>query len=81
MATTKFSKYQKKERLVTVYGMINICNDGHKVIVAQKLEKSSGSKNWDINKLVWNNTLNEFGYTLIKEINRNINYKNDLNLI
>lgn len=59
---TKISPNKKKERLVVVYGMINVRTDGEKVIVAQKLERPGSSKNWDINKLVWNTKNNEFEY-------------------
>lgn len=60
--TTKLSSYKKKERLITVYGMINVRTDGEKVIIAQKLEKPRGDKNWDINKLVWDKIIKEFKY-------------------
>lgn len=48
------STNKKKERLVTVYGMINVRTDGEKVIIAQKLEKPASGRNWDIHKLEWN---------------------------
>ena len=35
------SPTKKKERVVTTYGMINVRSDGEKVIITQKLEKSS----------------------------------------
>ena len=56
------SPQKKLERVVTVYGMINVRTDGEKVIIAQKLEKSAASSNWDIHKLEWNADKNEFEY-------------------
>ena len=50
-----------KERVVTVYGMINVRTDGEKVIIAQKLERYDGKKNWDIHKLEWNPDKGENG--------------------
>lgn len=43
-------KAQKKnlERAVAVYGLINLRTDGHRLVMAQKLERSSGSKKWDV---------------------------------
>ncbi|HOY41355.1 MAG TPA: hypothetical protein PLX60_05800 [Chitinophagales bacterium] len=57
----------KKERVVVVYGMINVRTDGDKVIIAQKLERKAASKNWDIHKLEWNNKTNEFEYNQFKK--------------
>ncbi|HEY0679078.1 MAG TPA: hypothetical protein VGD17_12375, partial [Chitinophagaceae bacterium] len=54
---------KKKERLITVYGMINLRSDGEKVIIAQKLEKPASGRNWDIHKLEWNKETKEFEYT------------------
>lgn len=51
-----------KERVVTLYGMINVRTDGKRVIIAQKLEKTAARGAWDIHKLVWNPTLQEFEY-------------------
>ena len=51
------------ERTVTVYGMINVRTDGEKVIIAQKLEKPSSNRYWDIHPLVWNEKKGEFEYT------------------
>ena len=51
-----------KERLVTVYGMINVRTDGEKVIIAQKLEQPAAGRNWDIHKLEWNDELQVFEY-------------------
>ncbi|WP_346883687.1 hypothetical protein [uncultured Algibacter sp.] len=62
MDTTNLSTYKKKERLVTVYGMINVRTDGDQTIIAQKLEKPRSSNNWDINKLVWNKDKNRYEY-------------------
>ena len=56
------SAQKKLERVVTVYGMINVRTDGEKVIIAQKLEKSGSSTNWDIHKLEWNPEKKEFEY-------------------
>ena len=50
-----------KERVVTVYGMINVRTDGERVIIAQKLERYDGKKNWDIHKLKWNPDKGEKG--------------------
>ncbi|MEQ8810172.1 MAG: hypothetical protein RIE59_13960 [Imperialibacter sp.] len=59
---TKLPPGKKKERVVTVYGMINVRSDGERVIIAQKLERPGASKNWDIHKLAWNKGLKEFEY-------------------
>lgn len=53
---------KKKERLVTVYGMINLRTDGEKAIIAQKLERPAAGRNWDIHKLEWNKKTKEFEY-------------------
>ena len=52
------------ERVVTVYGMINVRTDGQKAIIAQKLEKVVGSTKWDIHKLEWNEQKGEFEYIM-----------------
>ncbi len=40
------------ERSITVYGMINLRSDGHRVIIAQKLEKKrTNGQRWDIHRL------------------------------
>jgi hypothetical protein len=57
------STNKKKERLVTVYGMINVRTDGDKVIIAQKLEQPASGRNWDIHKLEWNKVRKCFEYT------------------
>lgn len=51
-----------KERVVTVYGMINVRTDGKKVVIAQKLEANASRGSWDIHKLVWDDSLKEFKY-------------------
>jgi beta-lactamase superfamily II metal-dependent hydrolase len=56
-----------KERLVTVYGMINLRTDGEKVIIAQKLERPASGRNWDIHPLEWNKTRKEFEYRLFEK--------------
>jgi len=60
--TNHLSELKKKERLVTVYGMINVRTDGDRIIIAQKLEKPAAQKNWDIHKLEWNEDDQEFQY-------------------
>lgn len=58
----KIDTTKKKERVVTVYGMINVRTDGEKVIIAQKLEKPASGRGWDIHKLEWNKNSKEFEY-------------------
>ncbi len=58
----KVDTAKKKERVITVYGMINVRTDGEKVIIAQKLERPSSGRNWDIHKLEWNKKSKEFEY-------------------
>jgi beta-lactamase superfamily II metal-dependent hydrolase len=53
---------KKRERVVTVYGMINVRADGEKAIIAQKLEKVVGKTNWDIHRLEWNAAEGAFEY-------------------
>ena len=53
---------KKKERVVTVYGMINVRTDGNKVIIAQKLESAAVGRNWDVHKLEWNEKTKQFDY-------------------
>ena len=60
MATLDTSK--KRERVVTVYGMINLRTDGKKVILAQKLERPAAGRGWDIHKLEWNARSKQFEY-------------------
>ena len=59
----KSNSSKKRERVVTVYGMINVRTDGEKVIIAQKLEQAASSRNWDIHKLDWNAETGQFEYT------------------
>ena len=54
----------KRERVVTVYGMINVRTDGEYVVIAQKLEKPAGKSNWDIHRLKWNEKKKEFEYLM-----------------
>ncbi len=58
----KIDTAKKKERVITVYGMINVRTDGKKVIVAQKLERPAAGRGWDIHKLEWNIKTKEFEY-------------------
>ena len=63
MEVAKLKDSDKKlERVVTVYGMINVRADGEKAIIAQKLEKVVGKTNWDIHKLRWSEEKQEFEY-------------------
>lgn len=48
---------KEKERIVTVYGMINLRTNGQKVIIAQKLERPRGIQTWDIHQFEWNDQL------------------------
>ncbi len=55
----------RKDRNVVVYGMITLSTDGEKVVLAQKLEISSGEDNkWDIHELHFNKDLGELEYIL-----------------
>jgi len=56
----KSNSSKKRERVVTVYGMINVRTDGEKVVIAQKLEQAASSRNWDIHKLEWNAEKEQF---------------------
>ena len=43
---------ENRQRIVTVYGMINLRTDGERVVLAQKLEtQGSGGREWDIHLL------------------------------
>jgi len=53
---------KKREKAVTVYGMINVRSDGEKVIIAQKLERPAAGRGWDIHKLEWNKGIKQFEY-------------------
>ena len=56
---------EKKDRNVSVYGMITLRTDGEKVVIAQKLEISGGEGNkWDIHELHFNQNLEEFEYIM-----------------
>ncbi|MBI5402241.1 MAG: hypothetical protein HY959_02475 [Ignavibacteriae bacterium] len=59
---SKVPKGKKKERIVTVYGMINLRTDGEKMIIAQKLERKAPARHWDIHKLEWNDMSKVFEY-------------------
>ncbi|MGH2667460.1 ComEC/Rec2 family competence protein, partial [Flavobacterium sp.] len=61
-ASSSSDKSITKERLVTVYGMINVRTDGEKVIIAQKLEAPATRGSWDIHELHWDNSINQFIY-------------------
>lgn len=58
----KSNSSKKKERVVTVYGMINVRTDGEKVIIAQKLERATSKRSWDIHKMEWNAETGQFEY-------------------
>lgn len=56
---------EKKQRLVSTYGMISVRTDGERAIIAQKLEKEAsngkkGKKKWQIEKLIWEEERQEF---------------------
>jgi beta-lactamase superfamily II metal-dependent hydrolase len=51
-----------RERVVIVYGMINVRTDGERIIIAQKLEKRASRGEWDIHELVWNPATQTFEY-------------------
>ena len=61
------SAQKKKERVVTVYGMINVRTDGEKVVIAQKLESAAKGRNGDLHKLEWNEKLGQVEYISDKE--------------
>ena len=58
----ELSAQKKKERVVTVYGMINVRTDGEKVVIAQKLEAKASGRSWDKHMLVWKEEKQEFEY-------------------
>ncbi len=58
----KMSVAKKRERVVTVYGMINVRTDGEKVIIVQKLERPAAGRGYDIHTLEWNKKTKEFEY-------------------
>jgi hypothetical protein len=56
---------EKKDRNVSVYGMITLRTDGERVVLAQKLEVPGGQgKKWDIHEMHFNQNLGEFEYGL-----------------
>ena len=59
---------ERKERVVTVYGMINVRTDGNRAIIAQKLESPADYASYDLHKLVWSDEKKEFEY--IKDKNK-----------
>lgn len=61
---TKLSPAKKRERIVTVYGMINVRTDGEKTIIAQKLERPAANQGWDIHKLEWDEKTGGFEYRM-----------------
>ena len=56
----ELSAVKKKERTVTVYGMINVRSDGNKIVIAQKLEKKAQGRAWDIHCLEWKEATGSF---------------------
>ena len=42
------SQEKNIERAIAVYGLINLRTDGHRLVMAQKLERPSDSKKWDV---------------------------------
>ncbi len=63
----KLNPNKKKERVVTVYGIINVRTDGDKVIIAQKLERKAAGRNWDIHKLEWDREVKQFVYRQLEK--------------
>ena len=57
----------RKERVVTVYGMINVRTDGNRAIIAQKLESPADYASFDLHQLVWDEKKQEFKYIQKKE--------------
>lgn len=53
---------KSKERVVTVYGMINLRTDGDKAIIAQKLERRAPRGDWDVHCLEWDSKTGKFEY-------------------
>ena len=58
----ELSAQKKRERVVTVYGMINVRTDGEKVVIAQKLEAKASGRSWDKHMLVWKEEKQAFEY-------------------
>ena len=63
----ELSAQKKKERVVTVYGMINVRTDGEKVVIAQKLEAKASGRSWDKHMLVWKEDKQQFEYVKDKD--------------
>lgn len=58
---SKISKCNKDiNSFLTKYGMINLRTDGRNMIIAQKLERASGSGKWDIHQLEYSTKTNRF---------------------
>lgn len=51
----KIDKEVDLDRSVATYGMINVRTDGERVVIAQKLERASAGKKWDIHQLIEEN--------------------------
>lgn len=58
---------ERKERVVTVYGMINVRTDGNRAIIAQKLESPADYASFDLHQLIWDEKKGEFKYIQKKE--------------
>ena len=58
----KSNAKDKKIRTITNYGMINVRTDGEKVIIAQKLERRTAYRDWDIHIIEWNNLTSQFEF-------------------
>src|SRR5690606_16749222 len=55
----------RRQRIVSIYGMITVRTDGEKAIISQKLEKERSDRQgnivkWHIDKLVWNSDVGDF---------------------
>jgi beta-lactamase superfamily II metal-dependent hydrolase len=48
----KIDKEVDLDRSVATYGMINVRTDGRAVVIAQKLERASAGRKWDIHELI-----------------------------
>ena len=58
----KSNAKDKKIRTITNYGMINVRTDGEKVMIAQKLERRTAYRDWDIHMIEWNNAASQFEF-------------------
>ena len=58
----KSNSKNKKIRTITNYGMINVRTDGKKVIIAQKLERRTAYRDWDIHMIEWNSRISQFEF-------------------